>query len=102
MVKVLDAAPRPERLLSRIKINSVDENAPRLTVVRSPKGPDGTTGFHAASRLPRIIGIRIICWCKVMVLIHFQFQELFQNKFSEDVGRHEKTADLIKKTYITI
>ena len=56
MIKVLDAAPRPERLFSRIKINSVDENAPRLTIVRSPKGPDGTPGFHAISRLPRMSG----------------------------------------------
>lgn len=56
--KIVDANNiRPERLISRIRINSVDENAPRLQALRSPKGPDGTKGFHASSRNPRIIGM---------------------------------------------
>lgn len=52
-----DASPRPERLISRIKINSIDESAPRLTVIRAPKGPDGSSGFSIEARIPRIAGI---------------------------------------------
>ncbi|XP_055613543.1 cold shock domain-containing protein E1 isoform X2 [Uranotaenia lowii] len=48
---------RAERLLSRIKLNSVDDSGPRLTVVRAPKGPDGTKGFHISARTPRLVGI---------------------------------------------
>lgn len=54
-----DASPRPERLISRIKINSIDENAPRLTVIRAPKGPDGSSGFSVDARAPRIAGIKL-------------------------------------------
>jgi SUZ-C motif len=44
-------------LISRIKINSVDDGAPRLTVVRAPKGPDaGSKGFHPDARAQRIAG----------------------------------------------
>lgn len=56
VVKIQDSSPRPDRLISRLKIVSVDESAPRLTVIRSPKGPDGTKGFHLESRAPRISG----------------------------------------------
>lgn len=56
VVKVSDAAPRPERLLSRLKLNSIDDSLPRLTCIRAPKGPDGTPGFHPESRTPRIVG----------------------------------------------
>ena len=58
VVKVMDGngTVRPERLLARLKINSVDESGPRLIVVRPPKGPDGSRGFAAHHRLPRIAG----------------------------------------------
>lgn len=58
VVKVMDGngTVRPERLLARLKINSVDETGPRLIVVRTPKGPDGSKGFAAQYRLPRIAG----------------------------------------------
>lgn len=52
----MDSSPRPERLISRIKTISIDESAPRLTIIRAPKGPDGTTGFSLEARLPRIAG----------------------------------------------
>ncbi|XP_058828473.1 cold shock domain-containing protein E1 isoform X1 [Topomyia yanbarensis] len=58
MIKVADMnGMRAERLLSRIKINSVDDSGPRLTVIRAPKGPDGTKGFHISVRAPRLVGI---------------------------------------------
>lgn len=58
MVKVADAnGVRSDRLLSRIKLNSVDDSGPRLTVLRPPKGPDGTKGFHISVRAPRLVGI---------------------------------------------
>lgn len=57
-MKVMDGngTVRPERLLARLKINSVDETGPRLIVVRPPKGPDGSRGFAAQYRMPRIAG----------------------------------------------
>ncbi|XP_053971137.1 cold shock domain-containing protein E1 [Hylaeus anthracinus] len=36
---------RPERLISRLRTTSVEDTGPKLTVVRQPKGPDGTRGF---------------------------------------------------------
>ncbi|CAH1799965.1 unnamed protein product [Owenia fusiformis] len=39
---------RPERLMSRLKSMS-DDSAPRVTVIRQPKGPDGTKGFKPRS-----------------------------------------------------
>lgn len=37
------AAPRPDRLVNRLKsINLDDANAPRLTVLRQPRGPDNS------------------------------------------------------------
>ncbi|XP_058457625.1 cold shock domain-containing protein E1 isoform X2 [Malaya genurostris] len=58
MIKVADMnGVRAERLLSRIKINSVDDSGPRLTVIRAPKGPDATKGFHISVRAPRLVGI---------------------------------------------
>lgn len=56
VVKIQDSSPRPERLISRIKINSIDESAPRLTMIRAPKGPDGSKGFSLEARMPRICG----------------------------------------------
>lgn len=55
VVKIADGS-RPERLLSRLKLNSIDESVPRVTVLRSPKGPDGSKGFHANFRTPRPVG----------------------------------------------
>ncbi|XP_055533104.1 cold shock domain-containing protein E1 isoform X2 [Wyeomyia smithii] len=58
MIKVADMnGMRADRLLSRIKLNSVDDSGPRLTVTRAPKGPDGTKGFHISVRAPRLVGI---------------------------------------------
>ncbi|XP_067214541.1 RNA-binding protein Unr [Linepithema humile] len=37
---------RPERLISRLRTISLEESGPKLTVVRQPKGPDGTRGFN--------------------------------------------------------
>ncbi|XP_073443191.1 cold shock domain-containing protein E1 isoform X3 [Dendrobates tinctorius] len=42
----LVAAPRPDRLVSRLKSITLDDSsAPRLIVVRQPRGPDNTKGF---------------------------------------------------------
>lgn len=60
VVKVQESSPRPDRLISRIKINSIDESAPRLTTIRAPKGPDGSKGFSPDARLPRIAGKLIL------------------------------------------
>ncbi|GAB0096270.1 cold shock domain-containing protein E1 [Sergentomyia squamirostris] len=58
VVKLVDnTQARPERLLSRLKVNSVDETVPRLMVIRPPKGPDGTKGFALHHRNPRIAGV---------------------------------------------
>ncbi|XP_035793384.1 cold shock domain-containing protein E1-like [Anopheles albimanus] len=55
--KLVDAnGPRPERLISRIKLNSADDSGPRLTAIRAPKGPDGTKGFHSSVRASRLAG----------------------------------------------
>lgn len=58
VVKISEnVAPRPDRLLSRLKLNnSIDESVPRLIVIRSPKGPEGK-GFSSAYRQPRIVGM---------------------------------------------
>lgn len=44
---------RPERLISKLRGLSVDECGPKLTVVRQPRGPDGTRGFSEANRAAR-------------------------------------------------
>ncbi|MEE6493237.1 hypothetical protein FKM82_016775 [Ascaphus truei] len=42
----LVAAPRPDRLVSRLKSITLDDaSAPRLMVLRQPRGPDNTKGF---------------------------------------------------------
>lgn len=58
VVKISEnVAPRPDRLLSRLKLNnSIDESVPRLVVIRSPKGPEGK-GFSSAYRQPRLVGM---------------------------------------------
>lgn len=57
LVKVTDnnAMVRPDRILTRLKINSIDESLPRVVVTRQPKGPDGI-GFSSIARLQRLPG----------------------------------------------
>ncbi|KAL7985402.1 hypothetical protein Chor_003972 [Crotalus horridus] len=46
------AAPRPDRLVNRLKsINLDDASAPRLTVLRQPRGPDNTKGFGTERKI---------------------------------------------------
>ncbi|XP_049813470.1 cold shock domain-containing protein E1-like isoform X1 [Schistocerca nitens] len=47
---------RPERLISRLRTISLDDSGPKLTVVRQPRGPDGTRGFDVDIRQPRLPG----------------------------------------------
>jgi len=58
VTKVSDAPrqERPERLISRLRTISLEETGPKLTVVRQPRGPDGTKGFDADVRQPRAPG----------------------------------------------
>lgn len=49
---------RPERLISRLRTTSVDDTGPKLTVLRQPKGPDGSKGFSIA-RVPRLPGVGV-------------------------------------------
>ncbi|XP_046470735.1 RNA-binding protein Unr [Neodiprion pinetum] len=46
---------RPERLISRLRTISLEDTGPKLTVVRQPRGPDGTRGF-GQERPPHIPG----------------------------------------------
>lgn len=46
---------RPERLISRLRTISLEDAGPKLTVVRQPRGPDGTRGF-AQERTQHIPG----------------------------------------------
>ncbi|XP_053572481.1 cold shock domain-containing protein E1 [Bombina bombina] len=48
----LVAAPRPDRLVSRLKSITLDDaSAPRLMVLRQPKGPDNTKGFGVERKI---------------------------------------------------
>uniref|UniRef100_A0A8C5LQS9 Cold shock domain-containing protein E1 n=1 Tax=Leptobrachium leishanense TaxID=445787 RepID=A0A8C5LQS9_9ANUR len=48
----LVAAPRPDRLVSRLKSITLDDaSAPRLIVLRQPKGPDNTKGFVSERKI---------------------------------------------------
>ena len=45
---LLSTSQRPERLISKLKTMNNEEaarGAPRIVVIRQPKGPDGTKGF---------------------------------------------------------
>ncbi|KAL5292829.1 CSDE1 family protein [Megaselia abdita] len=53
VVKITD---RPDRLISRIKLNSFDDSSPRVIVIRAPKGPQGK-GFSMHARQLRTPGI---------------------------------------------
>lgn len=45
-------APRPDRLVHRLKSITLDDNsAPRLVVLRQPKGPDNTKGFSIERKM---------------------------------------------------
>merc|ERR550539_2007822 len=47
-VRKLCTSRRPERLISKLKTMNLEEaarGAPRIVVIRQPKGPDGTKGF---------------------------------------------------------
>ncbi|XP_071445726.1 RNA-binding protein Unr isoform X2 [Hetaerina americana] len=53
-VTKVSESQRPERLISKLRGLSVDEcGGPKLTVVRQPRGPDGTRGFSEANRVGR-------------------------------------------------
>ena len=41
---------RPDWLVSRLRTISMDEHGPRFTVLRQPKGPDGTKGFKKSNQ----------------------------------------------------
>ncbi|XP_068125786.1 cold shock domain-containing protein E1 isoform X3 [Hyperolius riggenbachi] len=46
------AAPRPDRLVNRLKSITLDDaSAPRLMVLRQPKGPDNTKGFSTERKI---------------------------------------------------
>ncbi|XP_051055138.1 cold shock domain-containing protein E1 isoform X1 [Phodopus roborovskii] len=46
------AAPRPDRLVNRLKNISLDDaSAPRLMVLRQPRGPDNSMGFGAERKI---------------------------------------------------
>lgn len=43
---------RPDRLISRLKNLNCDTSKPRMTVLRQPKGPDGSKGFKLQRTVP--------------------------------------------------
>ena len=47
---------RPERLISRLRTISLDDSSSKLTVVRQPRGPEGTKVFNPELRVPRAPG----------------------------------------------
>lgn len=52
------ATPRPERLVNRLKSITLDDaSAPRLVIVRQPRGPDNSKGFsiERKARQPGVI-----------------------------------------------
>lgn len=58
VVKISDgSAVRMERLPSRLKVTSFEETGPRIIIIRSPKGPDGTKGFSPSAREARLPGV---------------------------------------------
>lgn len=58
VVKISDGTTvRMERLPSRLKVTSFEETGPRIIIIRSPKGPDGTKGFSPSAREARLPGI---------------------------------------------
>ncbi|XP_077080138.1 cold shock domain-containing protein E1 isoform X3 [Siphateles boraxobius] len=48
----LVATPRPDRLVNRLKSITLDDtNAPRLVIIRQPRGPDNSKGFSVERKL---------------------------------------------------
>ncbi|XDV49127.1 hypothetical protein PO909_018437 [Leuciscus waleckii] len=46
------ATPRPDRLVNRLKSITLDDtNAPRLVIIRQPRGPDNSKGFSVERKL---------------------------------------------------
>ncbi|CAN9515831.1 unnamed protein product [Ophioblennius macclurei] len=46
------ATPRPDRLVNRLKSITLDDaSAPRLVIVRQPRGPDSTKGFNVERKI---------------------------------------------------
>uniref|UniRef100_A0A8C4QDJ2 Cold shock domain containing E1, RNA-binding n=1 Tax=Eptatretus burgeri TaxID=7764 RepID=A0A8C4QDJ2_EPTBU len=52
-------APRPERLVNRLRSLTLDDsNAPRLVITRNPRGPDGTrVSYHANESCSHVLMI---------------------------------------------
>uniref|UniRef100_A0A4W4HMG5 Cold shock domain-containing protein E1 n=1 Tax=Electrophorus electricus TaxID=8005 RepID=A0A4W4HMG5_ELEEL len=51
------ATPRPDRLVNRLKSITLDDaSAPRLVIIRQPRGPDNSKGFNM-ERKPRQAGV---------------------------------------------
>lgn len=59
LTKISEPQQRPERLISRLRTISLEDGGPKLTVMRQPRGPDGTKGFSMDFRAPRIPGILV-------------------------------------------
>lgn len=57
------AAPRPDRLVNRLKsINLDDANAPRLTVLRQPRGPDNSKVRKIRGQACGIAAVCVLIW----------------------------------------
>ncbi|KAL4717709.1 hypothetical protein ACJJTC_000858 [Scirpophaga incertulas] len=49
------AGERPERLLARLRTASLEDAAPRVVVLRMPRGPDGSRGFRPRRPIAEIL-----------------------------------------------
>ncbi|CAH2985121.1 unnamed protein product [Chilo suppressalis] len=49
------AGERPERLLARLRTASLEDAAPRVVVLRPPRGPDGSRGFRPRRPLQELL-----------------------------------------------
>ncbi|XP_023941125.1 cold shock domain-containing protein E1 isoform X2 [Bicyclus anynana] len=54
--KPVKRAERPERLLARLRTQSLEDAAPRVVTVRAPRGPDGSRGFRPRRPLAEQLG----------------------------------------------
>uniref|UniRef100_A0A8D8WKU3 Cold shock domain-containing protein E1 n=1 Tax=Cacopsylla melanoneura TaxID=428564 RepID=A0A8D8WKU3_9HEMI len=57
VVKINENQVRPERLISRLRTTSLEDNGPKMTVTRQPRGPDGSRGFGPALRAKHTPGV---------------------------------------------
>uniref|UniRef100_A0AAR2JN14 Cold shock domain-containing protein E1 n=1 Tax=Pygocentrus nattereri TaxID=42514 RepID=A0AAR2JN14_PYGNA len=49
------ATPRPDRLVNRLKSITLDDaSAPRLVIIRQPRGPDNSKGFNVERKLCKV------------------------------------------------